>query len=248
MAYLSRSTGQPIQAILFDTFGTVVDWRTGVAREVRAFFDAHGIAGVDPFEFAAAWRARYQPAMQAVREGHRDFVPLDVLHLENLRAVLTEYHLAKDSGTPDELWQLTTAWHRLDPWPDSIDALTAIKRQYVIGPMSNGNLALLVNMAKRAGLPWDVVLGADVTGVYKPQPEAYTTAARLLGLRPQEVMLVAAHNSDLAAARAAGFATAFVLRPTEHGPNQTTDLAAAADWDIVGGTLGDVARQLTTGL
>jgi 2-haloacid dehalogenase len=133
----------------------------------------------------------------------------------------------------------------LDPWPDSIDALTAIKRQYVIGPLSNGNLALLVNMAKRAGLPWDVVIGADVTGVYKPQPAAYTTAAELLGIGPPAVMLVAAHNSDLIAARAAGFATAFVLRATEHGPGQTTDLEPAADWDIVGGTLGDIARQLT---
>jgi 2-haloacid dehalogenase len=222
-----------------------VDWRTGVAREVQAFLDKHGIDGVDPFDFADAWRARYQPAMQAIRDGRRDFVPLDVLHLENLRAVLTESHLPTPFP-PEELWQLTTAWHRLDPWPDSIAALAAIRRHYVIGPLSNGNLALLVNMAKRAGLPWDVVIGADVTRVYKPQPAAYTAAADLLGLRPSAVMLVAAHNSDLVAARASGLATAFVLRATEHGPHQRTDLAAAADWDVTGATLSDVAEQLTT--
>jgi 2-haloacid dehalogenase len=245
IGYISRSTGQPIKAVLFDTFGTVVDWRTGVAREVRAFLDQHNIDGVDPWQFADAWRARYQAAMQAVRDGDRDFVPLDVLHLENLRVVLAEFRLPT-SFAPEELWQLNTAWHRLDPWPDSIDALAVIRRQYLIGPLSNGNLALLVNMAKRAGLPWDVVIGADVTRVYKPLPAAYTTAAELLGLPPSAVMLVAAHNSDLVAARAAGLATAFVLRPTEHGPNQTTDLAAAEDWDIAGATLTDVAERLTT--
>ena len=244
MAYLSASTGQPIRAVLFDTFGTVVDWRTGVAREVRAFLDTHGIEGVDPWEFASAWRARYQPAMQRIRDGDRDFVPLDVLHLENLRAVLAEYQLPT-SFSSEELWRLNTAWHRLDPWPDSVPALTSIKLDYVIGPLSNGNLALLVNMAKRAELPWDVVIGADVTGVYKPQPAAYTSAAELLGLPPSAVMLVAAHNNDLRAARESGFATAFVLRATEHGPGQATDLAATGDWDIVGGTLGDVARELS---
>jgi 2-haloacid dehalogenase len=222
-----------------------VDWRTGVARDAGAFLAHHGIDGIDPLDFADAWRARYQPAMQAIRSGDRDFVPLDVLHLENLRAVLAEYGLST-SFPPADLWQLTTAWHRLDPWPDSVDALTTIKRQYVIGRLSNGNLALLVTMAKRAGLPWDVVIGADVTRVYKPQPAAYTAAAGLLGLPPSAVMLVAAHNSDLVAARASGLATAFVLRATEHGTHQTTDLAAAADWDITGATLVDIAEQLTT--
>ncbi len=193
IGYISRSTGNPIQAVLFDTFGTVVDWRTGVAREVQAFLDKHGIDGVDPLNFADAWRARYQPAMQTIRDGRRDFVPLDVLHLENLRAVLAECHLSTPFP-PEELWQLTTAWHR----------------------------------------------------VYKPQPAAYTAAADLLGLRPSAVMLVAAHNSDLVAARGSGLATAFLLWATEHGPHQTTDLAAAADWDITGATLSDVAEQLTT--
>ncbi len=244
--YLSRTTGHPIEAVLFDTFGTVVDWRSGIAREVGAFLAEHGIDGVDPRQFADAWRARYQPAMQAIRDGRRDFVPLDVLHLENLRAVLAEFELPT-SFTPEELWQLNTAWHRLDPWPDSLEALAAIKRHFVIGPLSNGNLALLVNMAKRAGLPWDVVIGADVTRIYKPQAAAYTTAADLLDLPPSAVMLAAAHNSDLAAARAAGLATAFVLRATEHGHGQTTDLEPTGDWDIVGATLGDVAGELGAG-
>lgn len=225
-----------------------MDWRSGVAREVRAFLDAHGIDGVDPLQFADAWRARYQPAMQAIREGRRDFVPLDVLHRENLHAVLAGYQLPAAAFTPDDLRQLTTAWHRLDPWPDSIDGLTTIRRRYVIGPLSNGNLALLVNMAKRTGLPWDVVIGADILRAYKPLPAAYTRAAELLGLRPGEVMLVAAHNSDLAAAREAGLATGFVLRATEHGPGQSTDLAPAADWDVIGRTITDVAGRLTTDL
>ena len=157
--------------------------------------------------------------MAAIRDGHRDFVPLDVLHLENLRAVLAEYELPTSSSRRTELWQ---SEHGLAPArPLAGQCAPPSPRSswhYVIGPLSNGNLALLVNMAKRAGLPWDVVIGADVTGVYKPQPAAYTSAAELLGLPPSAVMLVAAHNNDLRAARESGFATAFVLRATEHGP------------------------------
>ena len=231
--------------MLFDTFGTVVDWRSGVARDVRALLDAHAIDGIDPYDFADAWRARYQPAMAAIRNGERAFVPLDVLHLENLHAVLDEYAVPWSSFRADELRDLNLAWHRLDPWADSIQGLTAIRRHFIIGPLSNGNLALLVEMAKRAGLPWDVVIGADVLRSYKPLPAAYTGAAELLGLRPGEVMLVAAHNSDLAAARKSGLATGFVQRPTEHGPGQATDLAPAADWDVVGRSIADIAPLLT---
>src|SRR5664279_5054783 len=171
----SPSTGRVVKAILFDTFGTVVDWRSGVARDIAAF--------------AAQWRDLYQPAMEEVRSGRRPFTTLDVLHLENLQRVLTRNGFnVNDIGAAD-LHELNLAWHRLDPWPDSIAGLADLRTRYLIGPLSNANLALLANMAKRAGLPWDVIIGADVTRVYKPQPEAYTRAADVLNLLPGEVML-----------------------------------------------------------
>jgi 2-haloacid dehalogenase len=221
-----------VRALLFDTFGTVVDWREGIARDAAIFLARHGIKG-DPRQFADDWRARYQPAMQAVRSGSRPFVRLDTLHRENLDEVLTAWGLDANGIDARERDDLNRAWHRLDPWPDSIPGLTRLRTRYLIAPLSNGNIALLTNMAKRAGLPWDCILGAEVVQAYKPQPECYTRTADVLGLAPAQCMMVAAHNSDLAAARAAGLRTAFVLRRTEHGPAQTTDLAATSDWDLV---------------
>jgi 2-haloacid dehalogenase len=228
-----------VKALLFDVFGTVVDWRSGIARDAAPFLARHGIA-MDAHAFADAWRARYQPAMQAVRGGARPFVRLDVLHRENLEAVLRDVGEFSD----DELDDLNRAWHRLDPWPDAVAGLMRLKKKFIIAPLSNGNVALLLNMAKRAGLPWDAILGAEVAQAYKPQPEAYLRTADILGLPPAACMLVAAHNGDLAAARRAGFATAFVARPAEHGPAQTTDLRAEADWDIVATDFGDLADRL----
>jgi len=235
---------QPVKALVFDVFGTVVDWREGVARELRAFFARHGAAAADAYAAADAWRRRYQPAMEECRTGRRPFTRLDVLHRENLEAVLRETGLDPSTVDAGELDELNRAWHRLDPWPDAIEGLTRLKRRYVIAPLSNGNVALLLNMARRAGLPWDAILGAEVARAYKPQPEAYLRTADILGLAPAELCLVAAHNSDLAAARACGLKTVFVPRLREHGPAQTTDLAPDGPWDVVAADFLDLAAKL----
>lgn len=236
----SRDAIGTVQAVLFDTFGTVVDWRTGITAAVRRTAAVHGVPR-DAEAFADAWRAKYEPSMEPVRQGLRQFTTLTRLHQESLTATLAEFGV----DLPDpETEHLTHAWEQLPPWPDSIDGLTMLRRRYLIGPLSNGNVALLTRMAKHAGLPWDVIIGADVTRRYKPQPEAYLRAAALLELEPVQVMLAAAHNHDLAAARQAGLATAFVLRPTEFGPSQSTDLRAEADWDVIATDLVDLAERL----
>ncbi|WP_376100115.1 haloacid dehalogenase type II [Roseomonas sp. CCTCC AB2023176] len=189
--------------------------------------------GVDPGAFADAWRRRYQPAMEEVRSGRRPFTRLDVLHRENLEGTLAEVGVEAAGVPAAELDALNLAWHRLDPWPDAVEGLVRLKRHHVIAPLSNGNVSLLLDMAKRAGLPWDAILGAEVARAYKPMPEAYLRTAEILGMAPGEICLVAAHNDDLAAARRCGLRTAFVARPMEHGPGQAKDLRAEADWDVV---------------
>jgi 2-haloacid dehalogenase len=233
-----------LRAVVFDVFGTVVDWREGVARDLRAFCARHGAGAADPYAMADAWRRRYQPAMEACRSGRRPFTRLDVLHRENLEAVLREAGLDPSAIDAAEIDELNRAWHRLDPWPDVIEGLQRLKRRYIIAPLSNGNVALLLNMARRAGLPWDAILGAEVARAYKPQPEAYLRTADILGLSPGQVCLAAAHNSDLAAARACGLKTAFVPRLREHGPRQSTDLAADGPWDVVAADFVDLAARL----
>lgn len=233
-----------LKALVFDVFGTVVDWREGVARELATFLARHAIGGTEAHALADAWRRRYQPAMEACRSGRRPFTRLDVLHRENLEAVLLDVGVDLTAIAPQELDDLNCAWHRLDPWPDAIAGLQRLKSRYVIAPLSNGNVSLLLNMAKRAGIPWDAILGAEVAGAYKPRPEAYLRTADILGFSPGEVALVAAHNNDLRAARACGLKTAFVPRPCEHGPGQTTDLVPAEPWDIVAADFVDLARQL----
>lgn len=235
---------EQVKALVFDVFGTVVDWREGIAREVAAVLARHGRGEVDPRGFADAWRRRYQPAMEACRSGRRPFTRLDMLHRENLELVLRDHGLEPAVLGEAALDDLNRAWHRLDPWPEAVAGLTRLRRNHIIAPLSNGNIALLANMAKRAGIPWDAILGAEVAQAYKPQPEAYTRTADILGIRPHELCLVAAHNGDLRAARAAGLATAFVPRPTEHGPGQTTDLAAEDPWDVVAQDFQDLARRL----
>jgi len=236
-----------IKALVFDVFGTVVDWREGVARDLAAFFARSGTARVDAHAVADAWRRRYQPSMEECRSGRRPFTRLDALHRENLEAVLADAGVNLAAISPDELGELNRAWHRLDPWPDAVPGLERLKSRYTIAPLSNGNLALLLNMAKRAGLPWDAILGAEVAGAYKPQPEAYLRTVEILGLQPDEVCMVAAHNSDLAAARACGLQTAFIPRPQEHGAAQTTDLGPSERWDIVATDFLDLADQLGCG-
>jgi 2-haloacid dehalogenase len=233
-----------VRALVFDVFGTVVDWRTGIARETAQFLRRHGAGSVDPFAFADAWRAGYQPAMEEVRSGQRAFTKLDVLHQENLESALLKFGVDPATAPSAELQELSVAWHRLDPWPDSIGGLTRLKSKFIVAPLSNGNIALLLNMAKWAGLPWDAILGAEVVQAYKPAPEAYLRTAEVLGLRPQQICMVAAHNGDLAAARRCGMRTAFVRRPTERGPNQTTDLSAEQDWDVIAADFNELAEKL----
>ncbi len=232
-----------MKAFCFDVFGTVVDWRTGIARAAEGFFSRHGLAEYDPHGFADAWRRLYQPAMQACRSGERPYTRLDVLHRENLETALAGYGIDIGALQPGELATLNSAWHWLDPWPDVVGGLTRLKRQYIIAPASNGNIALMVDMAKRAQLPWDAILGAEVTQAYKPSPQAYTRMADILAIAPAEICMVAAHNNDLRAARQCGLSTAFVARPTEHGSGQTTDLEASEDWDIVASDFNDLADR-----
>jgi len=221
-----------LDALLFDVFGTVVDWRGGIARQATSFLDRHG-ASADPHAFADAWRRLYAPAMEQVRAGRRPYVRLDVLHYENLLAVLPDFNIDPTKIPRQELETLNLAWHNLDPWPDSLAGLARLKAKFIIAPLSNGNIRLMLDMAKRAGLPWDAILGAELVQTYKPRPEAYLGTADILGLQPAQICMVAAHNSDLAAARACGLRTAFIPRPTEHGPGQTTDLVPADAWDYV---------------
>jgi 2-haloacid dehalogenase len=229
-------------ALLFDVFGTCVDWRSGVAREGEALGRRLGITGVDWPVFADAWRAQYQPRMETVRSGGRPWVTLDILHRESLDTILPDFGL--DGVPATERDTLTLAWHRLDPWPDSVAGLTRLKTRYAIAPCSNGHIALLVNMARRAGLPWDAILGAELARAYKPQAAVYLRSVEALGLSPADVMIVAAHNADLIAAAACGLRTAFVPRPAEHGPGQTSDLRPERDFDLVAADFLDLARQL----
>lgn len=242
-SYRSPSTGSIVRAVLFDTFGTVVDWRTGIASAVGDFAHRYEIR-IDATQFADAWRSRYQPAMHRVRSGQRAFVDLDTLHRENLDAVLRDAGLDPAGFAPDDVDALARSWRWLPPWPDSVAGISALATAFIVGPLSNGNTALLVDMAKYAGLPWDVVLGSDVGRSYKPDPAAYRTPVTYLGLEPGEIMLVAAHNGDLAAARSAGLATGFVVRAHEHGPAQLSDLEPEADWDVVAGSMIELAELL----
>jgi 2-haloacid dehalogenase len=220
-----------MRALLFDVFGTCVDWRSPVRRELRE----RGL----PEELADEWRALYQPQLETVRSGAREWVDLDVLHREALDRLLARRGLeVADAG------ELTRVWHRLDPWPDVVPGLSAMKRDHVIAPCSNGHIAQSVNLAKHARLPWDAILGAEIARAYKPQPEVYLRSAAALGLEPGEVTMVAAHNGDLAAAQALGLGTAFVPRPTEHGPGQTTDLEPEGDWDDVARDFEELAKRL----
>jgi 2-haloacid dehalogenase len=241
---MTTSVLRGVRALVFDVFGTVVDWRSGVAREAGSFLARHGANHVDPAEFSDAWRRHYSPAMEEVRSGRRPFTRLDILHRENLNRVLEEFGIDPTRIPGADLDDLNLAWHRLDPWPDSIAGLKRLKARHIIAPLSNGNIVLLLNMAKRAGLPWDAILGAEVVRAYKPMPEAYLRTADILALRPEEVCLVAAHNGDLAAARKCGLQTAFVVRPTEHGPEQTSDLCPSEEWNVVADDLVDLAEKL----
>ncbi len=219
---LRRMTAAAIPAVLaFDIFGTVVDWHGGIAREVDALR-----LGVGGSEFALAWRAGYQPAMQRVRSGELGWTRIDELHRMILDKVLARYGI---TGLDEaQKRHLNRAWHRLDPWPDAVAGITRMKTRHVVCTLSNGNIGLLTNMAKRAGLPWDCILSAEVFRAYKPDPATYLGVARTFDVAPSDVMLVAAHHDDLAAASACGLATAYIERPHEFGAAQPKDVSPKA--------------------
>lgn len=228
--------------LLFDVFGTLVDWRGGIAREVRQHLVDAGIA-VDPVAFADAWRAQYQPSMQTVRSGARPYTSLDVLHRMNLDHVLDALGVA--SQVPDALRErLNTAWHRLDGWPDVGPGLAALRPLARLAPCSNGHLALMSNLARHNGWHWDAIVGAEWARDYKPQPAVYRAAAAAFGCEPHEAMMVAAHSSDLAAAAACGLRTAFVARPDEYGPGRGGEAAPSVPVDLQARSLVDLAQAL----
>jgi len=232
---------EAVKALTFDVFGTVVDWRSSIIAEGRAIGRDKGIE-VDWEAFADGWRSKYQPSMSRVRDGEVAWTNLDSLHRASLDEMLEAFGIeALDAKEKDDL---NRAWHRLRPWPDSVEGLTLLRQKYILATLSNGSVALLVNMARKAGLPWDAILGAEVTRHYKPQARCYLMTAELLGLAPHECMMVAAHNDDLVASSELGFLTAFVPRPTEHGPNQQSDLKAEHDFDVVAESFIDLADQL----
>jgi 2-haloacid dehalogenase len=231
-----------VKALVFDVFGTVVDWRSSLIADSTQWAAQRGIKA-DWTALVDAWRGVYAASMDEVRKHpERGYVVLDALHRRSLEKLVEQFAIAGLSEA--DMHYLTMGWHRLNPWPDSVSGLTRLKTKYIIGPLSNGNVALLTNMAKHAGLPWDLILSAELFEHYKPDPETYLGAARLLGLPPQQVMMVAAHNGDLAAAQRLGLKTAFVARPTEYGPLQMRDFKAEGDWDIVAGNFNDIADRL----
>ena len=230
----------PVRALAFDVFGTVVDWRTSIVREGELVGAARNLK-VDWPAFADAWRAGYRPAMDRVARGDIGWQNIDSLHRSILDGLLPRFGIQGLSEA--EIQHLNRAWHRLLPWPDSVPGLNRLRSRYVIATLSNGNISLLVDMAKHAGLPWDCVLSGELIGKYKPDPEVYRMAARLLGVATDELMLVAAHPPDLQGARRAGLKTAYVPRPLEHGPGHS---AAPADpaFDVVAGDFLDLAAKL----
>jgi 2-haloacid dehalogenase len=231
-----------IRALTFDVFGTVVDWRAGVAREAEAMLAPKGHA-LDWGDFADRWRARYVPAMARVTSGERPFAVLDVLHRENLVSLLAELGVGDLSEA--EVDDLNLAWRRLDPWPDVRAGMARLRRRFIVASLSNGNVRLMVDMARRAGLAWDAILGAEVARAYKPAPEAYDAAARLLALAPAECLMVAAHPTDLAAAAARGFRTAYVHRPRERGPGREAKRPTPGTFDYAVDSLVELAEALS---
>src|ERR1700722_9982248 len=240
----SRWVGSPesaVRAIVFDTFGTIVDWRGSLVASLRSFGAERGLEA--PWERVTdRWRAAYVPNMDRVRQGELAWTILAELHHAALVELLPEFGIV--SLPEPDLKFLTSCWHRLSPWPDAVEGLHRLKRKYIIGPLSNGNLSLLVNLAKYGGLPWDVIFGADLFRHYKPDPETYLGVCAFLGLPPEQVILAAAHNYDLAAAKELGLRTAIIPRPPEHGPGHTSDLSATQPWDVIAADLLDLAAKL----
>jgi 2-haloacid dehalogenase len=227
-----------IRVVTFDIFGTTVDWYTGVADQVAPL-----LPNVDAGDFTQRWRDRYIPSMNRVRSRERDWVYLDTLHRESLDDLLRELDVEADDDTRD---QLVRAWHRLPAWPDSVSGLARIRTKYTTAALSNGGFALLTRLVKGAALPFDCILSAELAQTYKPDAAVYHTAARLLDVAPEQVLMVAAHKWDLDGARAAGLRTAFVNRPQEKGPDREADRPADVECDLYANSFLDLATQLDT--
>ena len=230
-----------VKAMVFDTFGSVVDWRGSIVRDLTQWGNANGFQA-DWTLFAEQWRSMYQPSMEACRSGKREFTVLDVLHRESLDVLIDKFGLSRMTEAQRE--HVNKVWHRLDGWPDSVGGLARLKSKYIIAPLSNGNISLLTDIAKHTGLPWDLNLSTEVFRCYKPQPESYLGVCSALRLDPSEVMMCAAHNNDLLAAKNCGLKTAFWPRPTEYGPTQTDNLVATEAWDVVAKDIRDLATQM----
>jgi 2-haloacid dehalogenase len=230
----------PPKALFFDVFGTLVDWRSSIAREAQASLSPLGHS-LDWPAFADAWRGEYQPAMDEIRSGRQPFSKLDVLHRRNLEKILPRFDIA---GLPENvLRHLNLAWHRLDAWPDSAPGLVRLKRQCLLAPVSNGNISLMVGLARRNGFPWDAILGSEIAGDFKPKPRVYLAACEAFDLDPSDCMMVAAHSRDLAAAAKLGLRTGHVARPNEHGPGKG-ETAPSVPVDAAGADLVDLAARL----
>lgn len=233
-----------VKVLFFDVLGTVVDWRGSIAAEANSFLKRNDAAHIDAGAFADAWVGRYDASVEAIRCGKRSFVPLDVLNLENLEASLKEFGLTPSAMPCGELEDLNLAWHRLKPWPDSVEGISILKERFVVAPLSDGSTRLLVNMARHAGLPWDTILGADVSRAYKPMPQVYLRACELLDVAPDQAMLIAAHDYDLEAARLCGLKTAYVARQNAHDPSKAADGGQILGWDYAANSLLGLAEIL----
>jgi len=229
-----------VKALFFDVFGTLVDWRSSIAREAQAALQPKGVA-LDWPAFADAWRGEYQGALEEVRSGRMAFCKLDALHRRNLDITLDKFGVA--ALDEDAKRNLNLAWHRLDAWPDVAGGLARLKRKYLLAPVSNGNISLMVDLARRNDFPWDAILGAELAGDYKPKPRVYLAAAAAFDLAPEACMMVAAHSNDLKAAAALGLRTAHLARPNEHGPGRG-EAKPSVPVDFAVSSLEELAQEL----
>lgn len=230
-----------MRALAFDTYGTVVDWRSSLLAALERFGAARALRA-DWARLLAEWKAGYRPGLDRVNRGEWPWTTVESIYRRRLDELLPRHGLGALSEPDRE--ELMAAWWRLDPWPDALPGLRRLRRRFIVSPLSNASFRGMVELARYAGLPWDCIITAEQARCYKPRAEVYQTAVTLLGLRPDQVMMVAAHNYDLRAARATGLRTAFVPRPLEHGPGQTTDLGAEEPWDVIAADFLDLAGQL----
>lgn len=230
-----------VKAVLFDVFGTVVDWRSSLIEDLQELGRSRRITA-DWAALVDAWRGAYRPSMDRVRKGEQPWTALDDLHRASLTELVARFGIV--GLTDDDLDHITEFWHRLQPWRDSVAGLARLKRRFIVGSLSNGNVALQVELAKSADLPWDMIFAADMFGHYKPDPETYLGACSLLRLPPKRVMLAAAHNDDLRAAQSLDLRTAFIPRPTEYGPHQQRDIKPDGNWDVIAASIVQLAERM----